>query len=457
MPHSQSPVGLPGLPCGQSGFRKQQAEGCVIASQRAAGWSATEGQSNSKGEESMSKSEIVMVYPASGPPGEKHEVRRDKDGLHKRRGIWHYKLKIGGKWKEYSTKKTNYQEAKKVRNQALLDQEQGRLPNDFAKLRFEKAAELWLEERKQFVANKTHRIDKERLKPLGVAFGGTRLCDITADMIRTYQVKRTQKVGTRTVNLETKVLRMLLRRAKMWARIADDFKPLKEKKRGPGRALTNEQEKKLFEVAASRDSWQLAYWVALVAANTTARGCELRGLHISDVNLIEKTLRIRRASTKTDAGERIIPLNADALWACARLLERARKIGATEPEHYLMPTALYRHTKKEDPLRTATGFDLNQPMKTWRTAWRNLVAEAGLPGFRFHDLRHHAITKMAENPKITDQILMSISGHVSREMLEHYSHVRMAAKREAVAALERKAEPEKVTAVPVEPIPIHRA
>ena len=30
---------------------------------------------------------------------------------------------------------------------------------------------------------------------------------------------------------------------------------------------------------------------------------------------------------------------------------------------------------------------------------------------------------------------MSIAGHMSRKMLEHYSHVRMAAKRQAVATL----------------------
>jgi hypothetical protein len=30
--------------------------------------------------------------------------RRDNDGLHKRRGIWHYKLKVDGSWKEISTR-----------------------------------------------------------------------------------------------------------------------------------------------------------------------------------------------------------------------------------------------------------------------------------------------------------------------------------------------------------------
>ena len=34
---------------------------------------------------------------------------------------------------------------------------------------------------------------------------------------------------------------------------------------------------------------------------------------------------------------------------------------------------------------------------------------------------------------------MAIAGHVSREMLEHYSHIRMQAKREAVKSLENAA------------------
>jgi hypothetical protein len=33
---------------------------------------------------------------------------------------------------------------------------------------------------------------------------------------------------------------------------------------------------------------------------------------------------------------------------------------------------------------------------------------------------------------------MAIAGHVSGEMLEHYSHIRMEAKRDAVAALDAK-------------------
>ncbi|HUB02263.1 MAG TPA: tyrosine-type recombinase/integrase, partial [Terriglobales bacterium] len=63
-----------------------------------------------------------------------------------------------------------------------------------------------------------------------------------------------------------------------------------------------------------------------------------------------------------------------------------------------------------------------------------LTKKAGLLGFRFHDLRHCAITQLAENGA-SDSTIMAIAGHVSRRMLERYSHVRMEAKRTAMEAL----------------------
>jgi len=79
-------------------------------------------------------------------------------------------------------------------------------------------------------------------------------------------------------------------------------------------------------------------------------------------------------------------------------------------------------------------FDPTRHMKSWRTAWRTLTRKAGRPGFRFHDLRHCAITQLAENGT-SDSTIMAIAGHVSRRMLERYSHVRMEAKRTAMESL----------------------
>jgi Phage integrase family len=57
-----------------------------------------------------------------------------------------------------------------------------------------------------------------------------------------------------------------------------------------------------------------------------------------------------------------------------------------------------------------------------------------IAGLRFHDLRHHAITELAESTA-SDQTIKSIAGHISQKMLEHYSHIRLAVKRTAVDAL----------------------
>jgi integrase len=71
----------------------------------------------------------------------------------------------------------------------------------------------------------------------------------------------------------------------------------------------------------------------------------------------------------------------------------------------------------------------------WRVAiaaWRR--AAAPFRGLRFHDLRHLAVTKLAEF-EASDATIMAIAGHISREMMEHYSHVRAAAKRKAVDSI----------------------
>jgi hypothetical protein len=53
---------------------------------------------------------------------------------------------------------------------------------------------------------------------------------------------------------------------------------------------------------------------------------------------------------------------------------------------------------------------------------------------RFHNLRHTCVTKLAEG-QASEQTMMVIAGHVSRKMLEHYSRIRMDAKRAALEAI----------------------
>jgi len=105
------------------------------------------------------------------------------------------------------------------------------------------------------------------------------------------------------------------------------------------------------------------------------------------------------------------------------MFERADLLGHTEPEHYLWPACQWGR------------YDATKPMLKWDTAWRALRDEAGLHGLRFHDLRHTVITELAEMG-VADHVLESISGHLSRRMLEHYSHIRIDAKRQALDGLD---------------------
>jgi hypothetical protein len=105
------------------------------------------------------------------------------------------------------------------------------------------------------------------------------------------------------------------------------------------------------------------------------------------------------------------------------MLERADLLGHTEPDHFLWPACQWGR------------YDPTQPMLKWDTAWRALRDAAGLHGLRFHDLRHTVITELAEMG-IADHVLESISGHLSRRMLEHDSHIRIDAKRQALDALD---------------------
>jgi integrase len=80
-----------------------------------------------------------------------------------------------------------------------------------------------------------------------------------------------------------------------------------------------------------------------------------------------------------------------------------------------------------------TALDSGNGLRGAIAAWKRAVAP--LRGLRFHDLRHQAITEMAEGGA-SDATMMAVAGHMSRRMLEYYSHVRMAAKRSALDKLE---------------------
>ena len=58
-------------------------------------------------------------------------------------------------------------------------------------------------------------------------------------------------------------------------------------------------------------------------------------------------------------------------------------------------------------------------------------------GFRFHDLRHTVVTDLLEAGE-PEHVIEAITGHLSRRMLEHYSHQRLKAKGQMLTRMENR-------------------
>src|SRR5215471_4453615 len=357
--------------------------------------------------------------------------------LVKRGKTWHCHFVVNGQRFRQSRRTKDWREALGEEKNLIAKATEGRLTQSsttLARQPFGHAADDYVTARKLELASASQAKEKQLLVQLRAYFKQEPLKAITAKRITEYRAWRAeQKVGPATLNAELGILRRIMKRARVWARVADDIRPLREPST-IGKALTGDEEQRLLKTAVMRPEWQTAYLAAVLCLNTTARGCELKGLQWSDVDLFAKTLTIRKS--KTAAGERVVPLTDVAASALARLLRRAEGFGQVEPSHYVFAAFVPKFTfsgKKVTDYKV-TSFDPTRHLNSWRSAWRTMTKKAGLPRFRFHDLRHCAITQLAENGT-SDSTIMAIAGHVSRRMLERYSHVRMEAKRKAMEAL----------------------
>jgi integrase len=357
--------------------------------------------------------------------------------LVKRGKTWHCHFVVNGQRFRQSLGTKDWREAQANEKQLIAEASEGKLTANstaLARLPFGQAADDYVSARKLELAPASQAKEKQLLVQLRAYLKQEPLKAITAKRITDYRTWRAEQgVGPATLNAELGILRRVMKRARLWARVADDIRPLKEPNT-IGRALTEEDKQRLLKTAVMRPEWETAYLAAILCLNTTARGCELKALQWSDVDLFARTLTIR--TSKTAAGERVVPLTDVAVSALARLRRRAESFGRVEPSHYIFAAFVPKFTFSGKKVigYNVTAFDPTTHVKSWRSAWRTLTKKAGLPGFRFHDLRHCAITQLAEGGT-SDSTIMAIAGHVSRRMLERYSHVRMEAKRNAMEAL----------------------
>jgi integrase len=183
-----------------------------------------------------------------------------------------------------------------------------------------------------------------------------------------------------------------------------------------------EKERMLAEAKKARSPH--IFPAIMLALNAGIRDAELKNLTWAQMDLVKGYLTVGKS--KTEAGEgRTIPLNTSLAVCMSDYADWYReKFGKPQPEWYVFP---FGKPTPSDPTR---------PVTTLKTAWNNVRKNAKVEG-RWHDNRHTLITDLAESGA-GDQTIMDIAGHVSRQMLKHYSHIRMQAKRNALEAIVKK-------------------
>jgi integrase len=348
--------------------------------------------------------------------------------VYKRGDVWWYKFRFGGQVIRESSKsgsKTVAKDAERMRHREL-DESWNQIKRRKLPPLFSIASADWLKTRTS-IAPSTERSYKLAISHLTAEFGKKLLCDLSAADLAAYQTRRKRdRVSNRTVNLELGVLRSILRRYRMWEGISSDVDFLKDDP-SPGRALTPDEESRLLDAASKRRCRSL-YPVIMLALNTGMRASEIRGLKWEQVDFLGSAITVGHSKTTAGTG-RVIPLNPRAV---AVLTHWRGLFHGAEPEHYIFPHEKYGLAGND---RKLCAYEMvpTEPMHRWKVAWES-ARKAAKVSCRFHDLRHTFISRLAES-QASDSTVMALAGHVSRAMMERYSHIRMEAKRRAVDTL----------------------
>ena len=257
-----------------------------------------------------------------------------------------------------------------------------------------------------------------RLAQVQRLLGTVLLSDLTEERIRGYiRQRQGEKISGRTINMELGELSRAI--GHPWSLLWPKVRKLEERK-DVGRALSPEEQGKLLAGLEQRRTPHLRTLIPVLLL-TGMRSGEAKSLTWGQVDLMENTITVGRAKTANGTG-RTIPINDDlGPILCAHRQWFKERFGEPKADQYLFP---WGKPLPSDPTRNATDIT---------SAWDELRTASGVR-CRLHDLRHTYATKLAENG-VPESTMLALMGHMSRAMLERYSHIRMAAKREAAAGV----------------------
>ena len=326
------------------------------------------------------------------------------------------------------------------------------MPGQTTKITFNEAFETWmrnrvmvspngLASRVRYIGKKTETDYRQYARALAKMFGNVPIDSIDLKSLNEYHRARAfcdssvlkggatwaQQAGPNLIRKEIAMLIRIMKSCGVWTeQLQLLFQPVAAEEQEAERPLSINEQSHLLAVAASREQWSTILHYIVVALQTTCSTNELRALRLGDISLEHSFITIRSEGAKNKFRIRTIPLESrEVHWSFERLMERARSLGASANSDYLFPFRLVRNLY--DPTRPMGDSALKKPWEEVRTA-------AGLPWLRLYDLRHTAITRMAE-AGVPIPTIMSFSGHVSVKMQQHYTSISMMAKRKAMASV----------------------
>lgn len=359
--------------------------------------------------------------------------------LYRRGKVWWFKFRFQGQQIRESAKttsKTVAREAERARRREL-EMAVNRIPKRQPMPLFSVGAKQWLATKSALSPKSIERF-KHHVETLSAEFGGRLVCDIGPEDIAALQRKRSAEgKANRTINYEIGTLRQILKVRGLWGALSDRVKSLRERQ-DVGRSLSRDDEGELIGATSEcRSPAMLPLFV--LSIDTGLRASEVRSLRRRDLTLewrdgVIAAGRLVVPKSKTDAGTgRVVPLTRRVCGVLTLWLSRFPDVG---PDAYVFP-----HHKvgiggnKREP--RIWGVRLDEPMGEWKKTWERLRRAAKVD-YRWHDLRHTFITRLAENPSVSEETIRALAGHVSRRMLERYSHIRTRAKEEAIRTLEQQ-------------------
>lgn len=283
-----------------------------------------------------------------------------------------------------------------------------------------------------------------------------------------YVAYRTAKDGVAQATIKRE-LSIISKIYKMQARLINNYNPvvsvissLKSSEKRTRRFQNNSDERNKLERAILRHKSRNkinqndAFTIYKLALSTGMRQSEILNIRKSDIDLKKGMLHLPNTKNNEDRYVPLRPAAIEELQYLIKFKESAiinkkmvskvkdlKKLNMMDEDFSEEWDKLYRTTQKDLEPEFFNRKIFSYSESGFKSVWQRIVKDAGLNNFKFHDLRHEAISNLFENTTMRDQEIMAIVGHKDHQSTKRYLKFRTAHLRKAIAVIDEHDEQEK--------------